>query len=70
LKKKLEEPWLLNYSGFNKKHNKIKRKGLKWAIFVLPPNHKRTYMFKANFDAIMDMVLMCVDLSMQLNNET
>ena len=47
MKKKLDEPSLLNYSGFGKKHNNIKRKGLKWTISALPPNHKRTFTFKA-----------------------
>ena len=46
-KKKFDEPSLLNYSGFGKKHNNIKRKGLKWTISALPPNHKKTFMFKA-----------------------
>ena len=45
--KKLEEPRHLNYSEFGKKHNNIKMKGLKWTISALPPNLKKTFMFKA-----------------------
>ena len=47
MKKKLEEPKPLIYSGFAKKHNNIKRKGLKWTISALPPKLKKTFMFKA-----------------------
>jgi len=45
MKKKLEEPSLLNYSEFDQKQNNIKRKGLKWTISALPPNHKETFKF-------------------------
>ena len=37
----------MNYSGFDKKHNNIKKKGLKWTISALPPNLKQTFTFKA-----------------------
>jgi len=36
----------LNYSEFPTKHNKIKTKGLKWAVSTSPPNHKKTFNFK------------------------
>jgi len=36
----VEEPRLLNYSGFAKKHNNIKKKGLKCTIQRMPPNRK------------------------------
>mgnify|MGYP001815062316 CR=1 FL=1 len=47
MKKKVEEPSLFIYNGFGKIHNNIKKKGLRWTITKLPPNHKETFTFKA-----------------------
>jgi hypothetical protein len=66
MKKKLEEPSLLNYSGFGKKHNNIKMKGLKWTISALPPNHKKTFTFKVKltiFSTDFESALLCTSVA-------
>lgn len=46
MKKQLEEPNLLTYSGITTIHNNINKNGLKWAMPRLPSNRKLTFKFK------------------------